>query len=192
MNPKESNAYHALRNSFAERLRTQQPTNDECDRLRSAAQAARHPLATIDALHLFGVRELVVGRHAWAEALFLQAAEVAEQNRDYQRSAGAWSMVVLTAQASGDASKGENAWSNSIEQQLKYEQGSAAHLTLNPFWARAAELRPAQSQWPNTVAAVLYRFATEVDCSLSAESPAELACTISSSIGIFNSFWWIC
>lgn len=173
MQRREANTYYSLRNAFAERLRTEQPTDQECEQLRTAAQAVKHPLATIDALHLFGVRELVAGRNAWAEALFRQAAEVAEHNRDYQRAASAWSMVVLTAQMSADHDKAEQSWQQSVAQQIRYEQ-SAKNKALHPFWARAAELQPTGVQWPEAVAAVLLDATHDSDCPLADQSTPEL------------------
>lgn len=173
MKSQPANAYYSLRNAFASRLRSQQPSDAECEQLRTAAQAVGHPLATIDALHLFGVRELVANRNAWAEALFLQGAEVAEKNRDDQRAANAWTMVLVTAQANGDTAQAERSWLKAIELQVQFEQ-SANNDSLHPFWSRAAELRPGQTSWPNAVAGVLMRQASEVDCPLDSDSQVEL------------------
>ncbi len=70
--PNLAKPYQQARNAFAAQLQTADPTNEQAAGLQQLAQNVNHPLVKIDCLRLLGLRELVAGRHAWAESLCRQ------------------------------------------------------------------------------------------------------------------------
>lgn len=180
--PKPASAYYQLRKSFADKLRVEEPTEVECEQLRVAAQAVQHPLAMLDYLQLFAVRELIAGRHGWAESLFRQATEIAEQNRDSARAAEAWLMLAVTAQAADQPAKLEQAWLKAIEHELALHATPDRRLDT-AFWTRVDALRPENVAWPQKISPALKPHARFADCELRNDSPPELVlrCVIGSA-----------
>jgi hypothetical protein len=171
--PAAAAIYYAKRNQFARKLQSEEPTEAECEQLRLAAQGLKHPLVMIDALHLYAVRELVAGRHAWAESLLLQAIDLAERNRDNGRAADMCLMATVTAQASGELKKSQNAWLKAIEHQLAIQDTSDRRIDI-AFWKRADELRPTGTPWPQVVSQSLAQHAKFVGLKLTPQTSPEL------------------
>ncbi len=165
--------YYAKRNQFARKLQSEEPTESECEQLRLAAQGLKHPLVMIDALHLYAVRELVAGRHGWAESLLLQAIDLAERNRDNGRAADMCLMATVTAQASGELKKSQNAWLKAIEFQVAIQNTSDRRIDI-AFWKRANELRPTGTPWPQVVSQSLSEHAKFAGLKLTSQTPPEL------------------
>ncbi len=171
--PAAAAIYYAHRRNFSKKLQVEQPSDAECEQLRIAAQGLKHPLPMIDALHLCAVREMVAGRHAWAESLLLQAIELAERNRDLARAADMCLMASVTAQATGEHKKSAVAWTKAVEYQLATKSNATQRFDIS-FWQRADKLRPAGAVWPQLVSQVLQERASFVGCNLNSDSPPEL------------------
>lgn len=171
--PAAAAIYYSKRNQFARKLQAEEPSEAECEQLRLAAQGLKHPLVMIDALHLYAVRELVAGRHAWAESLLLQAIDLAERNRDNGRAADMCLMATVTAQATGELKKSQNAWLKAIEYQVAFQATSDGRFDI-AFWKRANELRPTGTPWPQVVSQSLAEHAKFVGCKLTSHTPPEL------------------
>jgi tetratricopeptide (TPR) repeat protein len=168
-NPVDADLYHALRKDFTDKLKTEEPSNHEADQLRIIAQRLNHPLLMADALRLLAVRELVAGRNAWAESLFMQAAEMSEQHGDLERMAELWLMIATTANRSQRRSDAEEAWLKAIDAQIASLQGSSRPLNVN-FWVRADEQRTEKMDWPSSTAAALVRYCVPVGCQFTDRS----------------------
>lgn len=164
--------YQQLRNDFAAELRTSDPSDDTAQQLQTASQNVHHPLARIDALRLLGLRELVAGREAWAESLFRQAIELANDSGHTLVAAELWLTVSETARRSQQLSTAASAWQNAVGQHL-----SAAKKMLPvdvSFWLLADQTRPETLPWPEELSSVLGDYVEAVGCSRSGRSEMAL------------------
>jgi len=171
-NPVDAELYHGLRRDFTNRLKTEQPSQQDSDQLRIVAQRLHHPLAMVDALRLLALRELVAGRNAWAESLFMQAAEMTAEHGDLDRVAELWLMIATTANRSQRGPEAEKAWRKAIEAQTENLLDSTRPLNVN-FWVRADEQRTEKMDWPAQTSKVILRFCTPAGCQFSPQSKVE-------------------
>ena len=171
--PLAAEAYHQARDQFVQKLKAEDPSGDEAEKLRAAAEQLKHPLAMMDALNLLAVRELVAGRGVWAEALFLQAADLAEQHHDAARAADLWLMLSTTATRSEKMPAAKEAWNKAVQKRMQHCAASDAPLNAR-FWIRAEQQRPPSLAWPDEITQTLLDDARSVGCSLTSQSPAEL------------------
>lgn len=171
--PADRQLYHQARSDAIQRLKSDATSDQGWEQLRIVAERLNHPLVTVDALRLLGLRELVARRHDWAESLFLQSAEIAEQHGDSARAAELWLMAATTANRSERSVEAEKAWRKAVQKQLEYQSYAAARPLNVAFWTRVEEQRPTDVQWPPQLAAALSRFCHPVGCQISPDSPAE-------------------
>lgn len=170
--PVAGQTYHQSRSRFATRLKSENPSQQDAEQLRIQAQSLDHPLVMLDALRLLALRELVNGRHAWAESLFLQAAKIAEQHRDRVRESELWLMVATTANRSERFKDASSAWRKAT--QTRIELHLESDRTLHPgFWVRADEQRPTGTSWPKETSRALATHAAPVGGTVSALSAPE-------------------
>lgn len=180
--PVDADLYHGLRRNFTNTLKTEEPSQQDSDQLRIVAQRLNHPLAMVDALRLLALRELVAGRNAWAESLFMQAADMTEQHGDLDRVAELWLMIATTANRSQRGPDAEKAWRKAIEAQTESLLVSTRPLNVN-FWVRADEQRTEKMNWPSQTSKAMLPFCTPVGCQFSPESNVDsvLWCAIASA-----------
>src|SRR6056297_654655 len=131
----DAKLYHQVRSQFIERLKAEEPSDEQTEQLKNVGQRVNHPLVMVDALRLIALRELVAGRHAWAESLFLQAAEICDQHQDLARSAECWLMAATTCNRAERAAPAKHAWLAAAERQLELHRGHQSALNLQ-FWTR--------------------------------------------------------
>ena len=181
-NPVDADLYHGLRRDFTNKLKTEEPSQQDSDQLRTVAQRLNHPLAMVDALRLLALRELVAGRNPWAESLFMQAAEMTEKHRDLDRVAELWLMIATTANRSQRAPDAEKAWRKATEAQTESLLASTRPLDVN-FWVRADDQRTEKMAWPSQTSKAMLRFCTPVGCQFSPQSKVDsvLWCAIASA-----------
>ena len=180
--PTDGQAYGRERSSYLEKLKTGEPTDGDSDQLRLAAQRLKHPLVMADSLRLIALRELVAGRHAWAQSLFLQGAELAETHGDRGRAAELWMMAATTASRAAQTAEAQAAWLKAVQRQAELQTASSGPLNVH-FWTRADEQRPLAMRWPPQVAEALLPVCEPVGCRVTAASPVELVlwCAVAAS-----------
>lgn len=165
--------YHQTRLKFAEILRSEEPTDSQTQQLRDTAQKMNHPLVMVDALRLIALRELVAGRHAWAESMFLQAAEIADQHGDLARAAECWLMATATANRTQRGEQADKTWTKAAQRQVQLQ--SAANRPLNiHFWTRLEKHRPEGVAWPDRTGEALLDDCACVGCDFDEQASAEL------------------
>lgn len=183
--PADGRSYHQARAQFLSKLKREEPSDQDAEQLRVVAQRLNHPLVMADALRLMGLRELVAARHAWAESLFLQGAEIAEQHQDSARAAEFWMMAATTANRAGRASEAATAWGKAVQRQLDVQLASQRPLNVY-FWTRVEEQRPIDAAWPARMSEALAPLCRSVGCQISAESPAELVLWCAVAVGQYE------
>lgn len=183
LRPSEAVLYQQARSRFAIKLKSEEPTDQETEELRIAAERLSHPLAMADALRLIALRELAAHRNAWAESLFLQASEIAEQHHDLARAAECWLMVATTINRTDRQLEAQLAWTRSVENQLAFQVASNRPMNVN-YWLRIEEQRPSGAAWPKQTSASLKPCCIDTGIQVSNESAAELVvfCSIASSL----------
>ncbi len=181
-NPVDADLYHGLRRDFANKLKTEEPSQQDSDQLRIVAQRLNHPLAMVDALRLLALRELVARRNAWAESLFMQAAEMTEKHGDLDRVAELWLMIATAANRSQRGPDAEKAWRKATEAQTESMLVSTRPLNVN-FWVRADEQRTEKMDWPSQTSKALLRFSTPIGCQFPPQSKVDsvLWCAIAAA-----------
>lgn len=174
LNPLAAKKYQSARSTFTEKLRTEGPSNAQVEQLRTASQNLKQSLAMADTLQLIAISELAVGRNAWAESLFLQAIELAEQNQDIGRVSDLWMMVAVNSSRYDDHSTTpEAAWNNAVVKQCSVDLASQQRFNVR-FWENANRYKPRDANWPDLTKEALMIFAKPVGCQFSNESPIEL------------------
>jgi tetratricopeptide (TPR) repeat protein len=159
--------YQAHRNSFAEELKTSEPSNETAEALLAAALKVQHPLVRIDAFRLLGLRELVAGRHAWAESQFRQGIEQAMATGGHRIAADLWLMVAESARRGNQGAATSQAWNNALDLHLTtYRADEPVDIG---FWQLADKTRPALFEWPEEVGQLLASHLAATGCST--ESP---------------------
>ena len=138
--------YQQLRNAFAEELQTNDPSGGAAEALLQASAKVAHPLVRVDALRLLGLRDLVAGRHAWAESHFRQAIEMAASSGNELMAAELWLMVAETARRGNQLSAASTAWSKATSQHLAAFRGDQP-LDVS-FWIMADKTRQEPQTWP--------------------------------------------
>jgi hypothetical protein len=174
--------YHQSRSRFVTQLKLEDPSQQDAEQLRINAQRLNHPLVMLDALRLLALRELVNGRHAWAESLFLQAANLALQHQDKARESEFWLMAATTANRSERLSDAREAWRKATN--LRLEWCLVSNHPLSPsFWIRADEQRPSSVEWPEQTSRALLSHVSDLGCNFSAQSPSEMVlwCAVASA-----------
>ncbi|MCG8651356.1 MAG: hypothetical protein MI861_16065, partial [Pirellulales bacterium] len=182
-NAANGNAYKQARSLFVNKLKAGQSTDSEAETLRDTSLKLNHPLATIDTFRLLALRELVAGRNAWAESLFLQATEVAEQHGDLAQASELWLMVATTAHRSEQRTTAKDAWLKAIGYRATLLQQTDRPLDPT-FWQRAETQRPKDTPWPSSITPALLAACQPVGCTLSSQSPAELVlwCAVATAL----------
>lgn len=165
--------YHQVRLEFAETLRSNEPSDSQTQQLRETAQKVNHPLVMVDALRLMALRELVAGRHAWAESIFLQAAEIADQHLDLGRAAECWLMATATASRAERVEQAATNWRKAAERQINLQLSTARPLNIH-FWSRLEKHRPEGTPWPEHTSQALIEASASIGCRFDAATPAEL------------------
>ncbi|MCC6511310.1 MAG: hypothetical protein IT423_19570 [Pirellulaceae bacterium] len=152
-NPTTARPYQQLRNTFAQQLQTSDPSNEQAAQLQQLAQSVNHPLVKIDCLRLLGLRELVAGRTAWAEALCRQAVEAARASGNPLLAAELSLMVAEAARRSDQLSLATQAWSAGVSTHLSALDKSQP-IDVS-FWLLAEHIRPEGMVWPNELIGAL-------------------------------------
>lgn len=165
--PITAKQYLELRNAFATKMQSSDPSNDEATQLQQAAAKVGHPLAKIDALRLLGLRELVAERNGWAESLCRQAVDIATQAGNPLLAAELCLMVAESARRSGQSAPADEAWSTAIK--LHLSACKPDHSIDVSFWLLADHTRPEALEWPAELIDGLGSHATKIGCSLEDE-----------------------
>lgn len=171
--------YQNLRNSFAEEMRTNEPTNEAAEKLMQASVKINQPLVRIDALRLLGLRELVSGRHAWAESQFRQAIELANASGNTLLAADLWLTVAETARRSNQMSTANTAWTTAVNLQLTSSNRNGP-LDVS-FWMQADRTRPEAIQWPKEIGQNFASLVKKIGCSSECGTEAILWAAIADS-----------
>jgi len=180
--PGETKLYLETRKRVVGSLKAGELSDSNAKELRNVAQQVDHPLVMIDTLRLLALAELVAGRNAWAQSLFLQASEIADQHGDLARSSELWLMVATTANRSGELAAAKEAWHKAIEKRCAASNDSRRPLDHH-FWVRAEAQRGTDVKWPSEISRALLNSCKSIGCQLTRESPVELVlwCAVASS-----------
>ncbi len=172
-------AYQSLRNSFADELRSNEPSGEASEKLLQSSLKLAHPLVRIDALRLLGLKELVAGRNAWAESQFRQAIELATASGNNLMAAELWLTVAEAARRSNQMSTANTAWSNAINLHLTANK-NAPQLDTS-FWLLADKTKSEAVVWPTEVTAALGRFLQPTGCTADGSTEMVLWAAIAQS-----------
>ncbi len=149
--PNLAKPYQQARNAFAAQLQTADPTNEQAAGLQQLAQNVNHPLVKIDCLRLLGLRELVAGRHAWAESLCRQAADTAYGSGNILLAAEISLLIVESARRGEQLEIANQAWSSGVSTHLRAIDNTQPIDIA--FWLMAERVRPENLTWPNEMIA---------------------------------------
>ncbi len=156
-------AYQDARNAFAAGMQTTDPTNEQASQLQQLALSVGHPLVRTDSLRLLGLRELVAGRHGWAEALCRQAAETARNSGNDLLAADLALMVAESARRGEQATLSAQAWQAAIN--LHLASMPKDHPVDVSFWLMAEHIRPQGAAWPNELITSMSQHMQSVGCT---------------------------
>lgn len=161
--PNQARPYQQARNAFALQMQTADPTSEQAAGLQQLAQAVGHPLVNVDCLRLLGLRELVAGRHAWAESLCRQAADTAYGSGNVLLAAEISLLIVESARRGDQLSTATQAWSSGVSTHLRAMDNSQPIDVA--FWLMAERVRPENQAWPNELITSLGRYLPALGCT---------------------------
>ncbi|MEO9931391.1 hypothetical protein [Rhodopirellula bahusiensis] len=181
-NSTQTLAYHRLRSRFISQLKSEEPSEQNAEQLRSMAEEMDHPLVMLDVLRLLGLREMKRECFESTESLYVQAAKIAGEHRDHAREDKLWLMIADTSLRSGRLSDARTAWTKAIQGHVDLHREEKRRFD-SKFWIQAIEQRPSEEEWPEEVAVALVSFGQMTGCHLSWASRPELVlwCAIGSA-----------
>ena len=154
------------RNEFANRLQTEDPTEEQVEQLRAAASAVGHPLVEIDSLRLQGLRYLLAKQPAEALQSYRAAIDIATKSAMVDQVSDLWLMASESARRAEQHDESAAAWREAVVAQMTLLSRDGVPVEPS-FWTRAETLRPVNADWPVEMGMVLGHHVQQVGCRVS-------------------------